>query len=437
MPKAIISNRIYLDTTPELTKVLQKALTYKIRKPPRPGLTHFSMFDIVKSYKMISSKVISIPIGRGDLIPEDYEVVDKRISHDMPFPNPKHPLRPGQQLVYDEVDDNCLINAAVGWGKTFTALHIARKLGQKTLIVCHNTMIRDMWKQEIEALFGMDAGIIGSGKMDHDYPITVGNIQTLTKVVGEISKEFGLVIVDECHHVSASTFSTFVDAMYCRYKIGLSGTITRKDGKQVMFKDFFSPKLLQPAESDTMTPRVRIIKTGVHLDPGATWAEKLNKLLYDPEYQGFIAKVAQIQMDKGYKVLIIADRVEFLINVGELIGEKCVCITGGTSFEEREGLKAQIESGKKDCVAGSRQIFAEGISINPLSCVILAGPISAPAYADGLIDQIIGRIRRLFPGKLQPLVLDMNFADSGSRKQNKERLDFYKRKGWDIVEHDV
>lgn len=436
MPKAIISNRIYLDTTPELTKELQKALTYKIRKPPRPGLTHFTMFDIVKSFRMVGTKIISIPVGRVDLIPDDYEVIDKRIEHDMPFPNAIHALRPDQLSVHDEVDDNCLINAAVGWGKTFTALHIAASLGQKTLVVCHNTMIRDMWRQEIKLLFGMDAGVIGSGKFDIDYPIVVGNIQTLSKEAANICKEFGTVIVDECHHVSATTFSVFLDAMYARYKIGLSGTITRKDGRQVVFKDFFGPKLLQPAETNTMTPRVKIIKTGITLAPGDPWVEKVNKLLYDPDYQSFIARVALTQMDKGHKVLIIADRVEFLTNVGALIGEKCVCITGGTAFEEREKLKGQIESGEKDCVAGSRQIFAEGISINPLSCLVLAGPISAPAHADGLLDQIVGRIRRMYPGKLQPLVIDMNFAGFADRKQNKERLDFYKRKGWEFVEYE-
>lgn len=432
MPKAIISNRIYLDTTPELTKELQKALTYKIRKPPRPGLTHFSMFDIVKSFRMVGTKIISIPVGRVDLIPDDYEVIDKRSLHDMPFPNPKFKLREDQQFVHGEVDDNCLINAAPGWGKTFTALHIARKLEQKTLIVCHNTMIRDMWRAEIKTLYGMEAGVIGSGKFDIDYPIVVGNIQSLSKEVAKIAKEFGTVIVDECHHVSATTFSVFLDAMYARYKVGLSGTITRKDGRQVVFKDFFGPKLLQPAETNVMTPRVKLIKTGITLAPGDPWVEKVNKLLYDVDYQAFIARVAQIQMEKGHKVLIIADRVEFLTNVGALIGEKCVCITGGTSFEEREKLKAQVESGQKDCVAGSRQIFAEGISINPLSCLVLAGPISAPAHADGLLDQIVGRIKRLYPDKLQPLVLDMQFAGSADRKQNNERINFYKRKGWEI-----
>lgn len=429
MPKAIISNRIYLDTTPVILNALINSLTYKIKKPPRPGLTKFSQFEIVKAYKLMPRGIISIPVGRIDLIPEGYEIVDKRTIYESYFPDPKLQLRESQQPVYDEVDGSCMINAMVGWGKTVTAIHIAKKLGQKTLIVCHNTMLRDQWIEEVNKVFDMHVGIIGSGEFDIDCSIVVGNIQTLTKLLPKIDKEFGTVIVDECHHVSASTFSTFLDGMYAKYKLGLSGTMKRKDGKHILFRDFFGPKLLQPEASGTMVPRVQIIKSGVALTHGEIWAKKINNLLYDPDYQHFIASVAHLQIAKGHKVLIIADRVEFLQNVGELIGESCVCITGGTTYEERTELKRQIEEGEKDCVAGSRQIFSEGISINILSCVILAGPISN----ESLLEQIVGRVMRMHPDKLDPLVIDINFSGPADRKQNKERLDFYTRKGWEVT----
>lgn len=428
MPKAIISNRIYLDVTPELQYTLVKALTYKIKKNI-PGATHFSQFEIIKNYKLIGKTVISIPVGRQDLIPADFEVIDKRTLHELPFPNPKLEMLPAQKIVYDEVDDTCFINAMVGWGKTFCALNIARKLGQKTLVVCHNTMLRDQWADEVQKLYGMTAGIIGSGQFDIDHSIVIGNIQTLTKIVPKISKEFGTIIVDEAHHCPASTFTAFIDGMHARYKIGLSGTMTRKDGKHILFKDFFGSKLHQPPASNTMTPSVRIVKTGIALAQGEPWVKKMNILLYDPDYQRFIAHAARMQMEKGHKVLIIADRVEFLQNVGELIGDSCVCITGGTTYEERTELKRQIESGEKDCIAGSRQIFSEGISVNILSCVILAAPIAN----DALLEQIVGRIMRNHEGKLEPLVLDMNFSGGSDRKQNKDRQAFYARKGWTVV----
>ena len=135
------------------------------------------------------------------------------------------------------------------------------------------------------------------------------------------------------------------------------------------------------------------------------------------------------QIDKGHKVLIVADRVEFLQQVGELIGEQCVCITGGTTFDERTELKRQIEDGEKSCIAGSRQIFAEGISVNILSCLILAVPIAN----DGLLEQLIGRVMRMHEDKLSPLVLDMQYSGPSDRKQNKDRVAFYMRKGWEIL----
>lgn len=428
MPKAIISNRIYLDLNPQLQYTLVKALTYKIKKNI-PGATHFTQFEIIKNYRFVGKTVISIPVGRQDLIPSDYEIVDKRILNELPFPNPRLDLREGQLDVFEQVDDTCFINALVGWGKTFCALHIARKLGQKTLIVCHNTMLRDQWADEVEKLYGMPVGIIGSGQFDIDHSIVIGNIQTLTKVTAQISKEFGTVIVDEAHHCPASTFTTFIDGMYARYKIGLSGTMQRKDGKHILFKDFFGPKLYQPPQSNTLTPRVQIVKTGIALAQGEPWVKKMNILLYDPDYQQIIANIAHLQIQKGHKVLIIADRVEFLQNVGELIGKECVCITGGTTYEERVELKRQIEEGEKSCIAGSRQIFSEGISVNILSCVILAGPIAN----DSLLEQIVGRIQRMHPGKLDPLVIDMNFSGPSDRKQNKDRQAFYTRKGWEVV----
>lgn len=428
MPKAILSNRIYLDTTTEILDYLKKALTYKIKKPPRPGLTHFSQFEIIKNYKLLPKGVIAIPIGRVDLIPKDYEIVDKRIKDDMPFPDPRLPLRGSQVEIYEGIDDNCFINAMVGFGKTFLALHIAKKLGQKTLVVCHNTMLRDQWIEEVKKLYGMECGVIGSGQFDIDHVIVVGNIQTLTKELPNIAKEFGTVIVDECHHVTATTFSTFLDGMYSRYKIGLSGTMNRKDGKHILFKDFFGLQLYQPPQENTLIPTIRIHKTGYGLSEGDAWATKINKLLYDPDYQELIAIIAAKEIAAGHKVLIIADRVEFLQKVGELIGSECVCIVGETTFEQRNELKRQVEDGEKSCIAGSRQIFSEGISVNILSCVILAAPIAN----DSLLEQIIGRVQRMHPNKLNPLVIDMNFSSPSDKRQNKMRLGFYQRKGWEV-----
>lgn len=118
MPKAVISDRIYL--TPrdkDHHNVIVKELTYKIAtKVPVRGGSMRTAIEIIKNYKLYTGGIISMPQGRLDLIPDDYEIVDKRIINPMPFPDPLIPLRPQQQEVYDKVDDSCFINALVGWG---------------------------------------------------------------------------------------------------------------------------------------------------------------------------------------------------------------------------------------------------------------------------------------------------------------------------------
>ena len=428
MAKAIISNRIYLDNPGvEETKQIIKTLTYKIHKDT--GSKQFSTVETIRNYKILPKNILSIPQGRLDLIPSGYEIVDKRTQVPAPFPEPKFALRDTQQVVYDEITDTCFINALVGWGKTFTALHVAKKLGQKTLVVTHTTALRDQWREEVQVLFGMEAGTIGGGSMDwEDHAITVANVQTLVKHSAKLAKEFGTIILDEAHHCPASTFSQLIDDFHARYRIALSGTMIRKDGKHIMFADFFGNKVYKPPQSHTLNPEIKLIQTGITLKPGATWVEKINHLTEAEEYQKFIAELAKIQVDYGHQVLIIADRVGFLQKVKEYVGETCVLVTGETNFEQRQQIKQQLLTKEKMCIAGSRQIFSEGISINSLSCVILAVPIAN----DSLLEQIIGRIQRQHDDKLVPVVLDMQFSGFMDKKQNRDRLGFYMRKGWNI-----
>lgn len=429
MPKAVISNRIYIDNPgKDHSKHVIQTLTYKIHKDT--GSKKFSSVETIKNYKLLAGGIISMPQGRLDLIPADWELVDKRVLNPVPFPTPKYELRDDQRVVYDEVTDTCFINALVGWGKTFTALHVARKLGQKTLVITHTTALRDQWVEEVEALFGMQPGVIGSGKFDiEDRAIVVGNIQTIVKNLEPLQKEFGTIILDEAHHCPATTFAGTVDAFHARYRIALSGTMIRKDGKHILFQDYFGTTVYKPPQANTINPAVHIVKSGITLKPGATWVEKINDLTQNDNYRRFIAGVANLHISKGHSVLVVADRVEFLEKVKEYVGETCVLVTGETDFEARQRVKEQILNKEKMCIAGSRQIFAEGISINILSCVILAVPMSN----DSLLEQIVGRIMRPHEGKLDPIVVDIQFAGWADKKQNTDRLGLYLRKGWEVV----
>lgn len=427
--KAVISNRIYVkaDSLPNVQDI-KKKLTYVFEKSYGTQISKKKLVETVRTYKLAPGNILSLPQGRLDLLPSDIEVVDKRVIMPMPFPNPKFPLRDSQEEIVRDITDSCFINALPGWGKTFTALHLAKKLGQKTLIITHNTSLRDQWISEVEKLFEMDAGIIGSQRFDIEPTIVVANIQSLAKKAKDLCKEFGTVIMDEAHHCPANTFTETLDIMYARYRIGLSGTRQRKDGRHVFFDDFFGTKVYSPLQENTINPVVKILKPGISLKAGEPWARKINLLLYDEDYQQYISNVVKAQIHRGHKVLVVADRVEFLEAIGRELGNKCAVVTGSSSLEERAALEKRLESNEIDCIAGSRQIFSEGISINILSTLVLPSPISN----EPLLEQLSGRIMRKHPAKLDPEIIDIQFSGYADKAQNAVRYGFYLKKGWDV-----
>ncbi len=423
--KAVISHRIYMECGADLQEKIDKELTYSI-----PTHNPLDPPQIIKNMGIIRNGLVSLPIGRTDLIPSHYEIVDKRINKPVDFPDFKFDLRPSQQAVYDEIEDNSIINAWVSWGKTFTGLAIAGKLGQKTLVITHTVPLRNQWAKEVKKVYGFEPGIIGSGRFEIDAPIVIGNTQTLYRNIEKIRKEFGTIILDEMHHVSSPTFSKLLDTNYCRYKIGLSGTIERKDGKHVVFRDYFGNTLFKPPKENYMTPTVHIVPSEIRFMDGAKipWANRVTKLATDEEYQHTVSMLAAAYAARGHKVLVVSDRVSFLKRCAELTGDKAICVTGEVSHEDRETLVDEILYGDKEVLYGTQAIFSEGISVDTLSCLILGTPVNN----EPLLTQLVGRVIRKKEGKIDPVIIDIHLKGNTARKQASNRVGFYMKQGWNM-----
>lgn len=416
--KAVISNRIYIEVNARLQQKLRDTLTYKIPTygdgPPL----------IIHNYSTFRKGIMTIPCGRSDLIPEDYEVVDRRIRNPVKFPPFRGTLREAQQEIYDQIDDNCLINAKVGWGKTFMALAAAAKLGQKTLVVVHTLPLMNQWAKEVEKAFGFKPGLIGGGHDNYSAPITIGNVASLYKRMDRLAKEFGTLIMDEVHHAPSPTFTKIIDRSYARYKIGLSGTLERKDGMHVVLPDYFGFKVYKPARENTLTPTIHAYNTGIYFPYGDIWAHRVNALNDSFVYQDWICDKVKQYENLGHKVLIVADRVDFLKLIAERTGS---ALTIGET-NDRDAEIDKIISGEAKSISGTLSIWKEGISCNPLSALILGTQINN----DPMLEQVIGRIQRLYPDKLPPVVVDPILRGRTTEKQFVNRTGFYMREGFPI-----
>ncbi len=428
--KVIFSNRIYftVEDGPE-REAIKKKLTYKIPLPKgaiRPGGIPYRT---IKTFGDHGKGLISVPSGRTDLIPKYTELKDNRVQKQLEdFPEFTGILRDSQQVVYDQVKDSCSINAPPAWGKTFMACAIAAKFKQKTLIILHNTFLRDQWSKEIEKVFGFKPGVIGSGRFKIDTPIVVGNIQTLHKRLPEIQAEFGLVILDEMHHVSSRTISGIIDAMQARYKIGLSATLIRKDGEHVVFPDYFGPDVYVASQENSMTPRVLVIETDMGFDYNCpTFADKVTELTSNPKYISLLSLLLNKLPKLGKSTLLALPRVELIRQLGEIHGNFGT-IHSGTNGLDRENINLDIASGELDGLIATQSIVSEGYSNNILSAVILGTPINN----DPLLEQIIGRVTREHDGKAEAWVVDLMLCCPTGRSQFKNRLNYYIKKGYDV-----
>jgi superfamily II DNA or RNA helicase len=431
MNKAVVTSRIMLPVKDRAhEEALIHSLTYKLEDEYMTRIKQREVAEVIKNYIRFPKGYFSIPQGRFDLIPDDYQIEDNRTSVLVDFPKHTLVLRPSQQAIYDHISDSCIINAPVSWGKTYTGIAIASKFAQKTLVITHTTALRDQWISDIEKVLNITPGIIGAGKWDGlDKPIIVANIQTLRKDVDRIHKMFGLVILDEMHHIPATTFSDVLDKLWARYRIGLSGTIQRKDKKHVLFRDFFGNVIYQPEAENRVNPNVLVVKSKLRILAGNHWAESMTELGNNEDYRNLVHRLADTMADKGHKVLVVSDRVNFLESCARRSGDRACVITGNVKdFQERTVLMDGIRNNTYDILYGSRAIFSEGISLNELSCLILACPINNVLN----LEQLIGRIQRIVEGKRTPLVIDLNLADNISKNQASMRKAYYISKGYKI-----
>ena len=415
--KAVLSNRIYLKRTPELHDYLLEQLTYTL-PPKRPGQHNEIYCDVTR----INENILTIPIGRQDLIPEFYEIEDKRVLKPVQFPDFKYELRESQAEIVDDIADNCIVNANPSWGKTFTGISIARKLGQKTLVVVHTEFLRKQWLKEIEKTLGIKGGEIGGGKNNTKPVIVVATMQSLRNRMDEVRDKYGTIILDECHHLPASVFKTIIDACRTRYKIGLSATLWRKDGKHVMLGDYTGMQTYQPEDENKIKATIIVVDSGIQFssDPNKPWALRVNELMQNHEYMELVLNLSHAQAQRGHKVLTVSDRIEFLETCGDVMDNFQV-IAGDTSKDE-------VDLDTYDGIFGTGKIFSEGVNYPPLSSLVMAYPINNPAT----LTQLIGRIERPFEGKMQPEAIDISLGGKTAKYQLSQRLNYYINSGHKI-----
>jgi len=146
-------------------------------------------------------------------------------------------LRPEQTAAAQAMlaQDMGVLAATTAFGKTVVAAWLIAQRGVNTLVLVHRRQLQQQWVERLATFLGMPVravGRIGGGRKKPTGLLDVGVIQSLVRngVVDDLVANYGHVVVDECHHLSAQSFELVARQAKAKFVTGLSATVTRKDG---------------------------------------------------------------------------------------------------------------------------------------------------------------------------------------------------------------
>ncbi len=335
-----------------------------------------------------------------------------------------------------------IISVPCGFGKTIMAIYVACYFKKKTLFISHKDFLNEQFINSIK-LFVPNAriGKIKQSKIDiENKDIVIATLQSLAirDYDSKIFNDFGLVIIDECHHIASEVFSRAFRKMNIRITLGLSATLNRKDGLRKVFEWYLGKsvyKIKNNCEDCDMI--VNLHKYFVH-DLDYSYVKTMyngapnivsmvnNICSFKPRTLFIINLLKEVlKKEPERKILILSERKNQLKDLEEFIKNDEIAsygyYVGGMKMSDLD------ISATKQIILATYQMSSEGLNIPTLNTVILASPI-------GDIQQSVGRILREKKNerKYIPLCIDIYDDFSVFKFKGNKRIKYYKSNGYKI-----
>lgn len=329
-----------------------------------------------------------------------------------------------------------ILAARTGFGKTVLSSALIAKKRVKTIILVHNSQLLEQWKLQLqehlnfleeEAVRYTPTGkkkVIGyigdysSRKKWVTRLVDVVMIQSLFKRddLSDFLNNYDMMIVDECHHVTARMFEYVVAQFKGKYLYGLTATPERKNGHEPILFQRIGPILYEAKiEDDSSFERylnLRFTNFG-KLDPtiiaSHDFIELSNKIANDEFRNKLILKDILAMYKQQKKILVICNRHLQLVELQKALARENISnlflITGKTKKKEREHnlkLIAELEATEPFILLSTGKFIGEGFDMPQLDTLFIAAPL---AWKNNLI-QYAGRIHREFQEKKVVQIFD-------------------------------
>jgi len=338
-------------------------------------------------------------------------------------------LRPEQQLAAVAMlkHETGVLAATTAFGKTVLAAWLIAQRGVNTLVLVHRQQLLEQWVERLSAFLGVPAkniGRLGGGRKKLTGEIDVALIQSLVRkgVVDDRVGNYGHLVVDECHHLSARSFELVACRAKAKFVAGLSATVARKDGHHPIIFMQCGPirhrvDAKQQAAARPFAHHVFVRPTGFHPstepeeNPRAEFQRLCETLRNDVARNEMICADVLAAVREGRCPLLLTERTEHLQHLAQRLSSEIpnvITLQGGMARKELKRVLddlAQMPDTDSRVITATGRFIGEGFDDPRLDTLFLAMPVSWR----GTIAQYAGRLHRLHEGKREVRVYD--YAD--------------------------
>ncbi len=345
--------------------------------------------------------------------------------------------------------DEGIFCAPTAFGKTAVAAQLIAKRNVNTLVLVHRRHLMDQWLERLALFLGLstkDIGQIGGGKTTKTGRLDVAVIQSLIRKgeVKDMVAEYGQVIVDECHHVSAFSFERVLRKVKAKYVVGLTATPIRKDGHHpiilmqcgpIRFNVSSKKQAAASAFQYEVIPRLTEFTVPPEWN-GIGIQDIYTALVHDELRTDLIVSDIVSAIEEGCFPLLLTERTDHLQLLHEKLERKVpnvFVMKGGMGKKQRESVASEINAVPVDqrrVIIATGRYIGEGFDDPRLDTLFLAMPISWR----GTLQQYVGRLHRLHKDK--HLVRVYDYVDASVPVLNRmydKRLKAYKAVGYTVV----
>lgn len=310
-----------------------------------------------------------------------------------------------------------ILHAPTAFGKTITAIGLITKRKTNTLILVHSRQLLDQWQERLQSFLpDAEIGIIRGGKKKPTGVIDIATYQSLINkkdnTVSIVVQEYGHIIVDECHHVSAPRFEMVLNEVRAKYVLGLTATPERQDGHQKIIFMAAGPirHKVNSQHQDKFEQEVFVHK--LYDAPPTELTQPTERPKISDAYRWLMENKARTQriikdikevVSLGKHPIVLTERREHAENINTLLcdnGIDSVILKGAMKSAEQKDVKQRLPTAQ--VVVATGKYVGEGFDLPRLDTLFLAMPIAWK----GSLAQYAGRIHREFDGKDRVAIYD-------------------------------